>query len=106
MLLVLLLAQKQTTKMWSKLRSLFEPYIDQDIVSNVAQYLDNHRVLTVVTAGLLLYGAWFFKRPKNLPPGPCGYPLVGCVHLMEKVQKNEFREKYGDIVCLWLGHNR
>ena len=96
----------QIDKMWSTLRSVFEPYIDNAVVSTLTQLVDNHRGLTAVTAGLLLYGVWFFKRPKNLPPGPYGYPLVGCLHLIDKAQQNKFREKYGDIVCLWIGQNK
>ena len=92
--------------MWSTLRSVFDPYKDQSVVYSLAQFADNHRGLTAITAGILLYGAWFFNRPQDLPPGPYGYPLVGCLPLIDKALKNKFRDKYGDIICLWLGHNR
>ena len=92
--------------MWSTLRSLYDPFRDHVGLSYLRQFIDNHRGLAAATVGLLLYGAWFFRRPKNLPPGPYGYPIIGCYPLIEKAQKNQLREKYGDIVCLWLGHSR
>ena len=93
--------------MWSTLRSVFEPYKDQSFVYGLSKFVDNHRILTAITAGLLLYGAWFFKRPKNLPPGPYGYPIVGCSPMIENaLQSSSFREKYGDIICFWLGYKR
>ncbi len=39
--------------------------------------VDTRTVL--VTAGILLVLFWLFSKPRNLPPGPWGFPIIGSV---------------------------
>ncbi|XP_022095821.1 cytochrome P450 2J6-like [Acanthaster planci] len=46
-------------------------------LQNILWFLDVHTVLLCLV--LLLILRWFFGRPKNLPPGPWGFPIVGSI---------------------------
>lgn len=86
-------------------------YLNQFIQgSKVIQLILRNKVIAVTSASAIAYGLWFLKRPRNLPPGPYGYPLIGSSPIFSS---NDFTgelvklgEKYGDIFCLWLGGNR
>ncbi|XP_038058681.1 cytochrome P450 2J6-like [Patiria miniata] len=47
------------------------------LLNNMLWYLDLRTVLLCVVVLLVL--RWFLGRPKNLPPGPWGFPLIGSV---------------------------
>ncbi|XP_038058684.1 cytochrome P450 2J6-like [Patiria miniata] len=47
------------------------------VLQNMLWYLDVRTVLLCVAVLLVL--RWFLGRPKNLPPGPWGFPLIGSV---------------------------
>ncbi|XP_038059763.1 cytochrome P450 2J6-like [Patiria miniata] len=47
------------------------------VLQNVMWFLDVRTVLLCVAVLLVL--RWFLGRPKNLPPGPWGFPLIGSV---------------------------
>ncbi|KAJ0041340.1 hypothetical protein Pint_26769 [Pistacia integerrima] len=45
-------------------------------------------------------------KTKRLPPGPRGYPIVGCLHLLGKFPHKDFHrlaEEYGSIMFMRLG---
>ena len=78
-------------------------------LSSIRNIVTDHPVLSSCAASAVLYGLWFFKRPRNMPPGPYGYPLVGSQLAFGEAIKDCFkalREKYGDIITMWLGGNR
>ncbi|XP_070562966.1 cytochrome P450 2U1-like [Ptychodera flava] len=60
---------------------------------------------------ILVLSVWYLttrKRPKNLPPGPKGLPLVGSVLTMRKFEYlhdglEQLRREYGDVFSLRLG---
>lgn len=51
----------------------------------------------------ILYLYWDTRKPKNFPPGPPWYPIVGCIIALEMARRktgmlweaiNEFSQKY------------
>ena len=87
---------------------IYEKLKEITFISPLKQLMDSHRTVTVFVTGALIYGAWFFKRPRNLPPGPYGYPVLGCLPLFGKGLSffKTLNDKYGDIFTFWLGGNR
>ena len=62
-------------------------------------------VLTVAAA-LLAVVAYYASRPRNLPPGPWGYPFFGSAHLFGNDVHWDFAKlgkKYGEIFTLMMG---
>jgi cytochrome P450 len=60
-------------------------------------------LLGVVT-GLL--AIWYFYKPRNLPPGPRGFPILGYMPYMIRDPLRTFSkigEKYGPIFSIYLG---
>ncbi|XP_038070165.1 cytochrome P450 2J6-like [Patiria miniata] len=61
---------------------------------------------------LLAWFLMFLRRPRNLPPGPRGWPVLGCLPqmaravLIDKQVPHEFLSKlsgrYGDVMSLYL----
>ncbi|XP_022095852.1 cytochrome P450 2J6-like [Acanthaster planci] len=47
------------------------------LLQNTSWSLDVRTVLLCLAVLLVL--RWFFRRPKNLPPGPWGFPVVGSI---------------------------
>ncbi|XP_060078047.1 cytochrome P450 2B1-like [Ylistrum balloti] len=61
--------------------------------------------IVVILLFLLLY--WSQQWPSNIPPGPTGYPVVGCLPLVRRNGlKNTLRKlriEYGDVFSIKLG---
>ncbi|KAK1576101.1 hypothetical protein Q3G72_010949 [Acer saccharum] len=62
-----------------------------------------------VVSFLFLFQAFLWKRnakAKRLPPGPRGFPIFGCLHLLGKYPHRDLHklaQKYGSIMHLRLG---
>ena len=66
---------------------------------------------------IILFSKWFYLNssiPKNFPPGPPRYPIIGSLtHMLRKSEKSNQRgmihgifkaaEKYGDIFGFFIG---
>ena len=69
----------------------------------------NLRTLSLFIAVLFLTVAWLRRhhRPKNLPPGPPAWPIVGNAHALLKGQLHyildEWAKYYGSVTRIWLG---
>ena len=57
---------------------------------------------------VLILSLRILRQPKNLPPGPWGWPILG--HLLTAtqnkkfyIQLEEYRKKYGDVMRLRFG---
>ncbi|KAK6943957.1 Cytochrome P450 [Dillenia turbinata] len=60
---------------------------------------------TVLTLSLLIHFLWP-KRPRNFPPGPRGWPMIGNMLELSKFPHREMvalKEKYGPVVGLRVG---
>ena len=42
-------------------------------------FLDEEMTPYIFAIGVFLLVFWLLQKPKNLPPGPCGMPLIGCI---------------------------
>ncbi|KAL5751712.1 hypothetical protein ACOSQ2_022219 [Xanthoceras sorbifolium] len=66
-------------------------------------------ITLAVSALLFLVRAFLWKRTeraKRLPPGPRGFPIFGCLHLLGKYPHRDLHklaQKYGSILHLRLG---
>ncbi|XP_070558203.1 vitamin D 25-hydroxylase-like [Ptychodera flava] len=63
-------------------------------------------LVLLVTVFLLI--AWLVNRPRNLPPGPVGLPLVGVIPWLTTNPGKWYHEvakKYGDVISVRLGSN-
>ncbi|XP_078617693.1 cytochrome P450 1A2-like [Branchiostoma floridae x Branchiostoma japonicum] len=50
----------------------------------------------------------YLQRPRNLPPGPRGWPLVGNMPMVAKsaflpATLVELSKQYGDVMTIWMG---
>ncbi|GAB6030775.1 hypothetical protein CHUAL_007623 [Chamberlinius hualienensis] len=55
---------------------------------------------------LLPIAYWYLSRPKNLPPGTAGLPIVGYMPFISEYQHETFKklgQKYGNLFHLYLG---
>ena len=62
-------------------------------------------VIGVLSIVILYYINWYW-RPKRLPPGPRGFPIVGYLPFVGKsIEKaaNNLSKKYGKILTIRLG---
>ncbi|KAE8647578.1 cytochrome P450 CYP736A12-like [Cucumis sativus] len=63
--------------------------------------------LAVALVGLaLLLRTRLYRSPNKLPPGPRGFPVFGCLHLLGKLPHRDLRslsKKYGSIMYMRLG---
>ncbi|KAG0597784.1 hypothetical protein M758_12G020400 [Ceratodon purpureus] len=63
-------------------------------------------VVAAVVLGILLLKL-FSSKPKNLPPGPRGLPIIGHLHLLGKHPHEDLAKlsaTYGSVMSLWFGH--
>ena len=59
-----------------------------------------HVTGTALTTWLLLK---LLSRPRNLPPGPIGLPVIGAAYKLSSEMHNDFLrmgDKYGDVFCM------
>ena len=55
---------------------------------------------------IVLYLINWYRRPRKLPPGPRGFPLVGYLPFLGKTPErtvNKLSEKYGKIMSVRMG---
>lgn len=48
----------------------------------------------------------FVTTPKNLPPGPFAWPIIGSLHLIGPYPQRSLArlaEKYGPLISVWFG---
>ena len=98
--------------MFSKLSSIMDTVKDNVLGDSLASFINRHRLgtaLLVCSSAVALYGIWFLKRPKNLPPGPYGYPFMGSLYLVTPSPGeplSQLAKQYGDLFTLWTGGHR
>ncbi|XP_019642654.1 PREDICTED: cytochrome P450 2U1-like [Branchiostoma belcheri] len=78
-----------------------------EVVTAAGTYADLPTFLLAVCACLLTY--LYLQRPRNLPPGPRGWPLVGNLPMLAKsdfypATLTELSKQYGDVMTIWIGH--
>ncbi|XP_002120711.5 cytochrome P450 2U1-like [Ciona intestinalis] len=74
---------------------------------NLIKEFDMSIVLTASCAFVLILYYWY-KRPRNFPPGPRGIPLLGMMPFLGKHTEKDFRrwsKKYGPMMSVRLGQN-
>ncbi|XP_064084045.1 cytochrome P450 2L1-like [Macrobrachium nipponense] len=54
----------------------------------------------ILFLSLVLILRHWLKRPKGLPPGPRGYPIIGTIIASNLEQIVDYRKKYGDVFML------
>lgn len=83
----------------------------------VATALTNHLLLTmglptgllgsVVVLMIIVMVLWYGTIPRNLPPGPYGLPLLGCIPYLQVTSPHFILEKwvkkYGPIMSFYMG---
>ncbi|XP_066285760.1 cytochrome P450 2D4-like [Branchiostoma lanceolatum] len=77
-----------------------------EIVTAARHFADIPTFLVATCACLLTY--LYVQRPKNLPPGPRAWPLVGNIPLLAKsvflpATFTELSKQYGDVMTIWTG---
>ncbi|CAH1246012.1 CYP1A1 [Branchiostoma lanceolatum] len=78
-----------------------------DVVTVARQYADLPTCLLASCVCLLTY--LYLQRPRNLPPGPRGWPLVGNLPMLAKsafvpATFTELSKQYGDVMTIWNCH--
>ncbi|XP_066264889.1 cytochrome P450 2D4-like [Branchiostoma lanceolatum] len=78
----------------------------QEVVAAARHYADLPTCLLATCACLLTY--LYLRRPRNLPPGPWAWPLVGNIPMLAKsaflpATFTELSKQYGDVMTLWNG---
>jgi len=74
----------------------------------ILHVLTNVNVATVLSAALVLLLYWYLNRPKGIPPGPLGLPIVGYLPFLGIRPHETFiklGKKYGPIFSLQLGNS-
>ena len=75
--------------------------------STLWSLLDVRTVLLCLSVLLVLH--WFFRRPKNLPPGPWGFPIIGSIPAILRDMRGgvllheifmRYAAKYGPVFSL------
>ena len=78
-----------------------------DTTMNYLATLDTSTcMLLVLPAVLSLYLLWNRRKTLPSPPGPSGWPLIGCLYLLDPKPHLTFRKlayQYGDVFNIRLG---
>ncbi|XP_066288756.1 cytochrome P450 2U1-like [Branchiostoma lanceolatum] len=77
-----------------------------NVVTAARHYADLPTCLVATCVCLLVY--LYLQRPRNLPPGPRGWPLVGNLPILAKssfapATLTELSKQYGDVMTIWTG---
>lgn len=63
-------------------------------------------IICLIIVAVIAY--WYLKMPKNLPPGPPGFPYIGCSPFMkigeEHLILEEWMERFGKIFRFYMGN--
>eukprot|EP00058_Branchiostoma_floridae_P017178 XP_002602666.1 hypothetical protein BRAFLDRAFT_72966 [Branchiostoma floridae] len=74
-------------------------YLEMNILLEILragrQYAD---LPTLLVACVCLLTYLYIRGPRNLPPGPWGWPLLGNGPMLAKLSK-----QYGDVMTIWIG---
>eukprot|EP00058_Branchiostoma_floridae_P013205 XP_002598693.1 hypothetical protein BRAFLDRAFT_250482 [Branchiostoma floridae] len=75
------------------------------LIENIAGFVNLQTVLVLLVVLLMTYV--YVTRPRNLPPGPWGWPIVGNLYTLSKgnihLTLSKWRKKYGAIVFFKIG---
>ncbi|XP_066290199.1 cytochrome P450 2U1-like [Branchiostoma lanceolatum] len=79
-----------------------------ELVTMVRYFVDVPTFLVAACTCLLTY--LYLQRPKNLPPGPWGWPLLGNIPMLAKcafvpATFTELSKQYGDVMTVWIGRD-
>ncbi|XP_069130188.1 cytochrome P450 2B11-like [Argopecten irradians] len=78
-----------------------------DIMDYLSLLSFNTVTVAIVVVLLILLVSRSLQWPANLPPGPTGYPIIGCLPMLKNRNLldvfRELRGKYGDVFCLKIG---
>eukprot|EP00058_Branchiostoma_floridae_P000692 XP_002586180.1 hypothetical protein BRAFLDRAFT_109682 [Branchiostoma floridae] len=77
-----------------------------DVLTAVRHFADLPTFLVATCVCLLVY--IYLQRPRNLPPGPRGWPLLGNLPMLRKsaflpATLTELSKQYGDVMTTWNG---
>ncbi|KAI8504432.1 hypothetical protein Bbelb_175500 [Branchiostoma belcheri] len=77
-----------------------------ELMTTVRYYVDVPTFLVAACVCLLTY--LYLQRPKNLPPGPWGWPLLGNIPTLAKcafvpATFTEWSKQYGDVISVRIG---
>ena len=76
------------------------------VLNDYASFSRDYGWQISTVSAILLYMIYWYRRPKRLPPGPRGFPIVGYLPFMggrpEKAAY-ELSKKYGKILSVRLG---
>ncbi|XP_078602690.1 cytochrome P450 2D4-like [Branchiostoma floridae x Branchiostoma japonicum] len=77
-----------------------------EVVATIRQYADVPTFLVAACVCLLTY--LYLQRPRNLPPGPRGWPILGNMPMLAKsdflpATFTELATQYGDVMTIWTG---
>ncbi|XP_078670781.1 cytochrome P450 2U1-like isoform X2 [Branchiostoma floridae x Branchiostoma belcheri] len=77
-----------------------------EILTAVRQHVDTSTVLVAACACLLAY--WCLQIPRNLPPGPRAWPVLGNIPLFMTAKTDflpdtitDLARQYGDVMTFW-----
>ncbi|XP_035678343.1 cytochrome P450 2U1-like [Branchiostoma floridae] len=79
-----------------------------EVVTTARDYVDVPTILVAACACLLTF--LYLQWPKNLPPGPWGWPLLGNIPMLAKcafvpATFTELSKQYGDVMTVWIGRD-
>eukprot|EP00058_Branchiostoma_floridae_P009186 XP_002594674.1 hypothetical protein BRAFLDRAFT_271642 [Branchiostoma floridae] len=77
-----------------------------EVVTTARHFADLPTFLAATCVCLLTY--LYLQRPRNLPPGPRGWPLLGNIPTLAKsaflpATFTELSKQYGDVMTIWIG---